>query len=230
MSGSVGLRPMLFLLRGTGASWGVVADSYYHILHRTIEACVGVEVVDVRLEGNGLGRIEKAIAHAERYILKRHQEEPERLKLIAGQSQGAVIALEMAVRHDWLKGAIALVPPSHGTRICHRRLPGIFGDLAPDSRFIQDHGERVASWIGAMEGVTAMVIWSPLDGLIWSPRSACIPGALDIKLGPLWNHISAPFSPQALIAMRQFAHQIKWHHAQMPTGSTKVHTELAEAA
>lgn len=230
MSGSAERRPVLFLLRGTGGSWGLLADNYYRLLHRFIEAYAMVDVVDVRLDGNGLGRIEKALAQAERFILKRHQEEPERLKLIAGQSQGAVIALEMAMRHSWLKGVIGLVPPSHGTRLCHRKLPGVFGDLAPDSSFILEHGERVSSWVSEAHSVSAMVIWSPFDGLIWSPRSAQIAGVRDVRLGLPWNHVSAPFSPQALSAMRQFVQHITYEHHRAGGSLAHEASELVEAA
>jgi len=208
--GSDSQRPVLFFVRGTGAS-GKVLNPIHALLYDAIRLLTGLEVVDVRLEGNGLKRPRANNEQALGYICKRHEAEPDRPVLLAGWSRGADVAIQGANQFSFVQGVILIVPCTNGSRLSHPRIPGSLGEYGLEHETTLANRKQVEQWVGSVTPVPGLLLWSPMDLLIWPPKQACIEDAgniRNVRLGWLSNHFNAPFMPAALIEIAKFIGEV----------------------
>jgi hypothetical protein len=107
---------------------------------------------------------------------------------------------------DFVRGVVLIVPCSKGSRLSCRWIPGSLGEYGISHETTMANGEQIQQWLQTA-AVPGLVLWAPVDLLIWPPQQACIEGAdhvCNVRLGWLSNHFNAPFTPTALVEIAKF--------------------------
>jgi pimeloyl-ACP methyl ester carboxylesterase len=142
--------------------------------------------------------------------------------ILAGHSQGGLMAARYLVDHPETVEAIALSAPFHGSLLCYLArpiswiLPGFLPaakDMSPNSPFLKDLRRRLAESAVAQRLIS---IYSRGDGIVIPAISSHVDGATNIELPWYYNHISEVLAFDVLEQIAQAKHMgIDTHRAAL---------------